>query len=480
MIKVQKGRARALLTDSNPAREVSEVDKKSSLMRIPEAGEKSLRIELILAGLVMGVMTFLPFVGYTYKKARYTLSGMSLISGKTICGGKVVLTPSVPVILMLVAAVAIILAGVLCSVFSADKGMLIAAAASIVSLACNMFFASSISGQISKGKNITVSVGSIIALICGFLVLIWTLWALWKMKVLSALDFMAVPGMLYFFINNYIPMAGIMIAFKKIDYSVGIFKSPWNGLNNFKPLFVSASGGILASDAFKITKNTLLYNIAFIVLGIIVGVVVGICLSDIMSSILQKFFQTSILLPQLISYVIVAYIVYAFFSNDAGLVNHVLGTNINFYSEPKYWPFVLIFINIWKMAGYNGIIFLSSIVGIDKSIYEAASIDGATRWQKIKFITLPLLKPTIMTLFMLQVGRIMYSDFGLFYQVPLDSGALRSVTDTIDTYVYRFLMTMNNIGVSSAASTYQAIVGFILVMVVNSIVRRVDEQNALF
>jgi ABC-type polysaccharide transport system permease subunit len=291
---------------------------------------------------------------------------------------------------------------------------------------------------------------------------------------------MAVPGMLYFVINNYIPMVGILIAFKKIDYSVGIFKSPWNGLNNFKPLFTSASGGFFASDAWRITKNTLLYNVAFIVLGIIVGVIVGICLSDLISSALQKFFQTSILLPQLISYVIVAYIVYAFFSNDAGLVNHALGTNINFYSETKYWPFVLIFINIWKMAGYNGIIFLSSIVGIDKSIYEAASIDGATRWQKIKFITLPLLKPTIMTLFMLQVGRIMYSDFGLFYQVPLDSGALRAVTDTIDTYVYRFLMTMNNIGVSSAASTYQAIVGFILVMVVNSIVRRVDEQNALF
>ena len=132
------------------------------------------------------------------------------------------------------------------------------------------------------------------------------------------------------------------------------------------------------------------------------------------------------------------------------------------------------------MAGYNGIIFLSSIVGIDRSIYEAAQIDGCTRWQSIKNITLPLLKPTIMTLFLLQVGRIMYSDFGLFYQVPLDSGALRSVTDTIDTYVYRFLMTMNNIGTASAASTYQAIIGFILVMTVNGIVRKTDKQNALF
>ena len=440
---------------------------------------KQLRFELVIAGLLMAASTFLPFVGYTYKKEGYTLTGLSLLKEQILCDDKVTLSPSMPVMLILIAGIAIAIAGILCALLSVDKGMLVAALASIISFAANIFFASSIPGQISKGKNVAVTTGSIAALICAFIVLAWSLYALWKMKVLSALDFMAVPGMLYFVINNYIPMIGITIAFKKIDYSVGIFKSPWTGLSNFKPLFTSTSG-ILGSDAFKITKNTLLYNAAFIILGIIVGVVVGICLADILSKFLQKFFQTSILLPQLISYVIVAYIVYAFFSNDAGLVNHLLGTDINFYSEPKYWPFVLIFINIWKMAGYNGIIFLSSIVGIDKSIYEAASIDGATRWQRIKFVTLPLLKPTIMTLFMLQVGRIMYSDFGLFYQVPLNSGALRSVTDTIDTYVYRFLMTMNNIGVSSAASTYQAIVGFILVLVVNSIVRRIDEQNALF
>ncbi len=205
-------------------------------------------------------------------------------------------------------------------------------------------------------------------------------------------------------------------------------------------------------------------------------------MGELYNRFLRKFFQTSILLPQLISYVIVAYIVYAFCSNDAGLINSLLGEEnaVNFYSKPSYWPFIIIFIYIWKQVGYNAIIFLSSIVGIDRSLYEAAQIDGCTRMQRIRYITLPLLKPTIMTLFMLNIGRIMYSDFGLFYQVPLNSGALYSTTNTIDTYVYRCLMTLNDIGVSSAACTYQAIFGFILVFIVNAIVRKKDAENALF
>ncbi|MCF0132794.1 MAG: sugar ABC transporter permease [Blautia sp.] len=308
------------------------------------------------------------------------------------------------------------------------------------------------------------------------------MYLLWKMSVLSTLDFMAIPGMLYFVINNYIPMLGIVIAFKKIDYRVGIMNSPWNGLDNFKQLFATSTGSFFGSDAWLITKNTMLYNLAFIVLGTVVGVLVGICLAELISKGLQKFFQTSILLPQLISYVIVAYIVYALLSNDAGLINHALGEgkSINFYAQPKWWPFILIFIYIWKMVGYNAIIFLSSIVGIDHSIYEAAKVDGATKMQQITKITLPLLKPTVITLFMLNIGRIMYSDFGLFYQVPMDSGALYSATNTIDTYVYRCLMTLNNISTSSAACTYQAIIGFILVLTVNAIVRRKDKENALF
>ena len=268
-------------------------------------------------------------------------------------------------------------------------------------------------------------------------------------------------------------MFGIYIAFKKVDYSKGLWGSDWVGLDNFKYLFST-------TDAFIITRNTILYNVAFIVLGLISGIVVGICLAELYSKLLQKTYQTVILLPQLISFVIVSYIVYALLSNETGLITKLICGSVNFYSEPKYWPFILIFINIWKQLGYNGIVFLSSIVGIDYSMYEAARVDGASKWQQIRSITIPQLKPTIMTLFLLQVGRIFYSDFGLFYQVPLNAGALMDVTNTIDTYVYRALMVNNNISTASAASTYQAVVGFVLVLVVNMIVRKVDRENAMF
>ncbi len=463
-------------------KELLKVNKGKKPLALPEAGAKQLRPELLIAGVLIALSVKLYYVGYTYKGKYYSLKGTSLMEGRTICGGKVVLPPNFAITAILIAGIVIALSGVLTRVLTVEKGMLIALVASIAALICNIYFASSIAGAINKAKGVRVTAGSILALAVTAAVLLWLLIALYKLKVLSALDFMAVPGMLYFIINNYIPMVGIAIAFKKIDYSVGILQSPWVGFSNFRQLFATSTGSFFDSDAWLITKNTFAYNIVFIILGTVVGIIVGICLADIGRKFLQKFFQTSILLPQLISYVIVAYIVFAFFSNDAGLVNHILGEEkaINFYAAPKYWPFILTFIYIWKQVGYNAIIFLSSIVGIDRSIYEAAKVDGATKWNQIRYITLPLLKPTVITLFMLSVGRIMYSDFGLFYQVPLDSGALYSVTQTIDTYVYRCLMTLNNIAVSSAASTYQAIIGFILVLIVNSIVRRVDKSNALF
>jgi ABC-type polysaccharide transport system permease subunit len=245
-------------------------------------------------------------------------------------------------------------------------------------------------------------------------------------------------------------------------------------------MLFQSNGNFFTSNAWIITRNTLLYNLVFIILGVFTGVVVGICLAGVTRKFLQKFFQTSILLPQLISFVIVSYIVYALLSNETGMITKMMGGSVNFYAEKKYWPFILIFINIWKQLGYNGIVFLSSIVGIDYGMYEAARVDGASKWQQIFKITIPQLKPTIMTLFLLQVGRIFYSDFGLFYQVPLNSGALLDVTNTIDTYVYRALMVNNNISIASAASTYQAVVGFVIVLAVNMIVRKFDRENAMF
>jgi len=189
-----------------------------------------------------------------------------------------------------------------------------------------------------------------------------------------------------------------------------------------------------------------------------------------------------ILLPQLISMVIVAYIVFGFLSNEAGFINKTVlgGTSINFYNEKVYWPYILVFVHIWKGLGYSSIIYLSAIISIDRNLHDAAKIDGCGRMRIIGNITLPLLKPTIFTLVLLQIGRIFYSDFGLFYQVPMNSGALYTVTNTIDTYVYRALMQLNNLSMASAASAFQAIVGFVLVLSVNLIVRYKSKENALF
>ena len=213
------------------------------------------------------------------------------------------------------------------------------------------------------------------------------------------------------------------------------------------------------------------------------AIAVAIILSELTGRI-KKFYQSAILLPNLISSVIIGYLVFAFFSVENGFVNNsilsLFGKEaVSWYSEAKYWPFILIFVSAWKSVGYNCIVYLATLMGFDRSFYESAQIDGATKWQQIKFITLPLLKPTIIMLTLMAIGRIFYSDFGLFYQVPMNQGALYSTTNTIDTYVYRGLLQMGNISMSAAAGVYQSIVGFVLVLVANLVVRRVDKDSAL-
>jgi putative aldouronate transport system permease protein len=297
-----------------------------------------------------------------------------------------------------------------------------------------------------------------------------------KAHIFSVLDIMVLPGVIYIIINNYIPMAGILIAFKKVDYAKGIFHSDWIGWENFKYLFST-------KDAFVITRNTILYNLVFIVLGTMLGLLVGIFLSEIASKAFQKVYQTIILLPQLFSIIIIAYIVLAFLSNEAGFINKsVLGEGraVNFYSDPGYWPFIITAVYLWKGLGYNSIIYLSAIVSVDRNLYEAATVDGVGKFKQIFHVTIPCIKPTIVTLVLISVGRIFYSDFGLFYQVPMNSGSLFPVTNTIDTYVYRSLLQLNNIGMASAAGSYQAVVGFLIIIIVNGIVRMVDKDNAMF
>ena len=288
---------------------------------------------------------------------------------------------------------------------------------------------------------------------------------------------MALPGLLYLFINNYMPLPGLVLAFKKYNAKKGIFGSKNVGFKNFKYLFAT-------KDAFVITRNTILYNVVFIIVNTVLAVFVAILLAE-MTSKLKKIYQITILLPFMISMVIVSYLVFGFLSNDNGFLNNTilkaLGKEpVQWYMQKQYWPFILVFVNAWKVIGYNCIIYLSTILGIDRSIYESASIDGAGKWTQIAKITIPLLKPTIIMMTLLAVGRIFYSDFGLFYQVPQNQGALFSVTNTIDTYVYRGLLELGDMSMASAAGLYQSVVGFICILAANLIVRKLDPESALF
>jgi len=450
------------------------VVKKVNLLSIIFKGK--LPIDIIILAVVTVLCYITPFASYTYKRVVYTISGIEFLFGKTIMGGQLAVSPAWT---MWAELVVIILLVVFALVFSRLKprwGGLSILLLGVLFVVINLIFSNSVPGILEKAKNVKVAYGSIIFMVIGIAIIARGFYILYQAKAVTALDFMVLPGLLYVIINNYLPMVGILLAFKKIDFSVGIWKSGWIGFENFKYLFAT-------SDAFVITRNTLLYNLTFIIVGNVLGIVVGICLSEVFSKKLQKLFQTTILLPQLISMIIVAYIVYGFLSNEAGWINNaILGKDnaVNFYATKAYWPFILVFVNSWKGLGYSSIIFMSSIIGIDKSLYEASYVDGCNRWKQIINITLPLLKPTIITLVLIQVGRIFYSDFGLFYQVPMDSGSLYGVTQTIDTYVYRGLMKTNNISMASAASAYQSIVGFVLIMIVNRIVSKVDKDSALF
>lgn len=289
---------------------------------------------------------------------------------------------------------------------------------------------------------------------------------------------MMVPGLAYLLINNYMPLAGLQLAFKKFKYALGIWKSDFNNFKNFTYLFKS-------SDAWIIYRNTVGYNLVFILLGTVVAIFVAILLNMVRVKRMQKFYQTVILIPHLISYVIVSYIVYAFLGQDNGMINNsllkALGMEpIAWYTEAAYWPYILVITQLWKTFGYNSIIYYATIVGIDQTYYEAAIVDGATWWKQVRYITLPMLKPVIVTLTLLAIGRMFYSDFGLFYQVPMNIGLLYDATNTIDTYVYRGLLETNDVGRASAAGFIQSVMGFFLVLGTNAIVRRVDREQALF
>ena len=293
---------------------------------------------------------------------------------------------------------------------------------------------------------------------------------------------MLIPGVAILIINNYIPMFGIVIAFKRYrfhgNFINSIIQSEWVGFRNFEFFFKTPY-------AYQITRNTILYNMAFIFLGLVVPVAFAIMLNEITNKRTAKVYQSVMFLPYFLSWIVVSYLAYSFFSIESGFLNRSflasLGIEpVKWYFEPKYWPFIITFFQLWKYTGYNTVVYLAAISGIDTEYYEAAEIDGATKWQQIRHITIPLLRSLMIIMTLLAVGRIFNADFGLFYHVPRNSGQLYPVTDVIDTYVYRALRNTNNISMAAAAGTYQAIVGCITVFTANFIVRKIDKDKALF
>ena len=292
-------------------------------------------------------------------------------------------------------------------------------------------------------------------------------WMLWLM---------AAPALIVVFLFKYVPMAGLVMAFQRLNFKKGIFSSPFVGFNNFKFLLTT-------TDAWVITRNTILYNAAFIVLEMVLAVALAIIMSELTCKLYSKVLQTVFIMPHFLSMVVVATIVYAFLAPN-GFINGFLtagGSNpINFYSERGVWPFLLVLVYLWKHVGYSSIVYMAVISGISNEYYEAAALDGASKLQQIRYITIPHLRQIMIIKLIMAIGKIFHADFGLFYTVPRDSGSLYPVTNVLDTYIYRGITQLNNFGMSTAAGLYQSLVGFVLVLVSNWIIRKVDPDSAMF
>lgn len=288
---------------------------------------------------------------------------------------------------------------------------------------------------------------------------------------------MIAPALLYYIIFSYLPMFGVVLAFKEYDYALGILKSPFVGLENFKFFFKSG-------QAFTVTRNTFLYNLVFLLLGNVMQLLVAVLFTEIGSKKIRKTAQTCIFFPYFISWVVVGAFVYNVFSTDYGMINSILKAfshePINFYSEPKYWPFIIVVLDIWKGLGYGSVVYMASITGIDTSIYEAAEIDGASIFKRIWYITLPSLKPTMITLILLGLGRVFRGNLTMFYSLIGNNGLLYNCTDVIDTFTFRTLLFSNDVGMSAAVGLYQSVLCFVFIMLANAVVKKIDSDSALF
>lgn len=299
----------------------------------------------------------------------------------------------------------------------------------------------------------------------------------YELRKNRALFTMILPATAFTLIFAYLPMSGLVLAFKNYRFDLGVFGSDWNGLENFRYLFSSGTGWL-------ITKNTILYNLVNLITSQALAILIAVFISEISARVFKKITQSIIFLPYFISWVIVGTFVYALFNYETGLMNHIItgmgGAQVNFYSMPWVWPIIICCFNSWKWCGYNSVIYIAAIVGVDQEIYEAAYIDGATISQRIHYITLPCIRPTIVIMLLLQVGRILRGDFEMFYQIVGNNGQLFNATDVIDTYVFRSLLQNSNLGMTAAASFYQSALCFLIIVAVNAVVKRIDVDYALF
>lgn len=285
---------------------------------------------------------------------------------------------------------------------------------------------------------------------------------------------LALPVFLILFFIMYVPMAGLVMAFKEFDYTKGIWGSPFNGIKNFQ--FMLAS-----KDTFvSITKNTLIYYVIFTAVGTFLNVVLAIAIDQFVFKKVAKTMQTIMIIPVFISYAAVQFIVYAFISTDTGILNNTLGMTTRFYSTASLWPLILTIVKIWNSVGYGSVLYMSVLAGIDTELYEAAQIDGANKWKQIWHITLPSLIPMITVMLLLSVGGVMRSDTGLFYQVTRNSGVLYETTQVIDSYVLNAIFKSSNFGFPAAASFFQSVVGLLMMLLSNGLVRKIAPENALF
>ncbi len=443
--------------------------KQSVTFAVPK--KKICLLYLALCILLLAAM-FLPIVSYKYKSTVYSLNSLDFLLGFRVCGGKVSAGTQTEFLLIVGGILLIAVSAVLSLKLRISHCTFLAGAGSLLSIAGSVVYLVDYTNVMKGAKSVKVAYGIYLLILVAILVLLFTIIIQYKAKVILMLDLMIIPGLIFLIINNYMPLSGLVLAFKNINYNVGIFKSPWCGFDNFRYLFSSG-------NAWLITRNTVLYNLVFIVTGNIAGLFVGVCLNECFSRKVSSVAQALILLPQLISTAIISYIVYGLLSSKSGWINNTFNLSISWYTEPKYWPFILTLVSTWMGLGYSATIYLSSIIGIDRSIYEAAAIDGCGKWRQIFKITIPLIRSTIIMLVLLSISHIMGSDFGLFYQVPMNSGALYNVTQTIDTYVYLALMKDSNYSLSTAANAYQAFVGFIIILASNALIRKIDRSSAL-